>query len=384
MKLRILYTLAIGVMLTAIGCDRSEPPTGFDQNTTIKPVPTLDYNVAPGRYIVVFNDNVSSARAMETATDMATDHAAKVDFVYANAINGFAGEMSEEQANRLRMDPRVKFVEPDHFISLPKTKVAPAVSTLAQTTPWGVTFVGGIITGVTPHTVYVIDTGLDLAHPELNISLNKSRNFVGRGKNSPQDGNGHGTHVGGTIGAKNNTSGVVGVAPGALLVAIRVLDNNGSGYYSEIIAGLNYVTSIAQAGEVANMSFGGPPSSALDAAVKALANKGVYISLAAGNSGVDASTTSPARVNHANVYTVSAISASGCLTSWSNYGSSTVDYAAPGLNILSTWRNKSYATISGTSMAAPHVAGLLALGMLSSAGAACSDPDGVADPLAHR
>lgn len=386
MRTRKLLLLVAGMIMLSLGCDQSsDVPTAANQNPTVKPVPSLDNTIVPGRYIVVFNDNVTSNRAMETAADLATTHATKIDFVYNNAINGFAGEMSEAQADMLRLDPRVKFVEPDRFITLGKpSSGGSAPTTNAQTTPWGVTFVGGIITGVTPHTVYIIDTGLDLPHPELNIDVNRSRNFCSRGRNSPQDGNGHGTHCGGIVGAKNNNAGVVGVAPGALLVAVRVLDNNGGGYYSEIIAGINYVASIAQSGEVANMSFGGPGSDALDAAVKNLAGKGVKIAIAAGNSGVDAATSSPARVNHANVYTVSAVGTNGCLTSWSNYGATTVDYAAPGLNILSTWKGNSYATISGTSMAAPHVAGLLALNLLNSAGTACSDPDNTPDPLAHK
>jgi len=384
MKLRVLLTIAVGTMLLSAGCEQSTMPTTSNQNPTVKPVPALDNSVVPGRYIVVLRDDMSTNRVLETASDMAVDHAVKVDHVYTHALHGFAGEMSDAQAHLLKRDPRVLYVEPDHWITLPRPKVAPAVTTQAQTLPWGVSFVGGIITGVVPHTVYIIDTGLDLTHPELNIDRNRSRNFVMRGKNTPNDGNGHGTHCGGIVGAKNNTTGVVGVAPNALLVAIRVLDNNGSGYYSEIIAGLNYVASIAQSGEVANMSLGGPPSASLDAAVKALAAKGVYIAIAAGNSGVDAVTTSPARVNDARVFTVAAVGTNGCLTSWSNYGASTVDYAAPGLNILSTWKAGRYATVSGTSMAAPHVAGLLALGLLNSAGTACSDPDGVADPLAHR
>jgi subtilisin family serine protease len=132
------------------------------------------------------------------------------------------------------------------------------------------------------------------------------------------------------------------------------------------------------------MSLGGPGSSALDDAVRNLASQGVKVAVAAGNDGVDCSNTSPARVNATNVYTVSAIASNGCLTSWSNYGSP-VDYAAPGSSILSLWKGGGTRTISGTSMASPHVAGILLLGNIGSDGVACNDNrDATDDPIAHR
>jgi subtilisin family serine protease len=149
----------------------------------------------------------------------------------------------------------------------------------------------------TGKTAWVIDTGIDLNHADLNVDANRSRNFVTRGKDSPADGNGHGTHVAGTIGAIDNNIDVVGVAANATLVAVRVLDNSGSGYYSWVIAGVDYVASAAKSGDVANMSLGGPPSdSSRQCRIKNAAEKGIKFSIAAGNSSADAINYSPARV----------------------------------------------------------------------------------------
>jgi subtilisin family serine protease len=249
----------------------------------------------------------------------------------------------------------------------------------SQTTPWGVARVGGPIAGATG-TAWVIDTGVDLDHPDLNVDAGRSVNFVPRGKGSADDGNGHGTHVAGTIAAIDNGIDVVGVAPGAEVVSVRVLDNSGSGAYSWIIAGVDHVARNGRNGDVANMSLGGPPSQALDDAVRAAAGS-VKFTLAAGNSGDDASDYSPARVNGANIYTISAIASSNCLASFSNWGNPPVDFAEPGVGILSTKRGGGTTTLSGTSMAAPHAAGLLLVGGIRSGGSACNDPDGNADTI---
>ena len=150
----------------------------------------------------------------------------------------------------------------------------------------------------------MIDTGINLNHPDLNVDAARSRNFSNG--NSPEDGNGHGSHVAGIIGAKNNSIGVVGVSPGATLVAVRVLNNAGSGSNSDVIAGVNYVAANGQSGDVANMSLGGGVSQALDQAVVNAAATGVKFTLAAGNESDSATNHSPARANGPNVYTVSA------------------------------------------------------------------------------
>jgi subtilisin family serine protease len=180
--------------------------------------------------------------------------------------------------------------------------------------------------------------------------------------------------------------GVLGVASGASLVALRVLDKDGEGNLSYIIQALAYINTAAEPGDVVNMSVGGESGSdILDQQVKNTAARGIYFAIAAGNDNKLANLSSPARVNTQNVYTVSAIDSLDNFASFSNYGNDVVDFAAPGVRILSTWMDNKYAYASGTSMAAPHVAGLLLLRgrNITSSGVAKNDPDGTPDPIAH-
>jgi subtilisin family serine protease len=193
--------------------------------------------------------------------------------------------------------------------------------------------------------------------------------------------------VAGIIGAKNNSEGVLGVASGANLVACRVFDKNGEGTLGSIIQALSYISSNAKAGDVVNMSLGeDEPSNILDEQVKNIAAKGIFFAIAAGNDGKAAVGFSPGRVNATNIYTVSAVDSLDNFASFSNYGNDVVDYAAPGVRIPSTYLNGKYAIFSGTSMATPHVAGLLLLkgNAITSSGTAKNDPDGTPDPIAHK
>ncbi|OJJ21743.1 hypothetical protein BKI52_14675 [marine bacterium AO1-C] len=311
---------------------------------------------------------------------------------YGTALQGFTAKLSEKQAESLKNDPRVASVEPDRILSINyKVKKSNAMM-FAQSVPWGISRVGsGSGAG---KTAWVIDTGVDLDHPDLNVDVNRSVSFAGiyfwiwriGDDTNPDDGNGHGTHVAGTIAAKNNGDGVVGVAYDATVVGVKVLGSNGSGSTSDIIDGVDYVAANASAGDVANMSLGGGTSTALDNAVKNLGNQGVLVALAAGNESQNANNVSPARTNHANVVTVSAMDINDNFASFSNYGSP-VDYCAPGVSVNSTWRGGGYRSISGTSMASPHVAGLLLLKgstNLSTNGTVNGDPDGNADPIAVK
>jgi subtilisin family serine protease len=197
----------------------------------------------------------------------------------------------------------------------------------------------------------------------------------------------HGTHVAGIIGGKNNTIGVLGVASGATLVSLRVLDKEGKGTLSSTIQALAYVNTNAKAGDVVNMSFGEEGiSDALDRQVKATAAKGIYITIAAGNEGQAANLSSPGRVNATNIYTVSAVDSLGKLASFSNFGNDAVDFAAPGVRIVSTYMGGGYARMSGTSQAAPHVAGLLLLegNNLHYSATATNDPDGTPDKIVMK
>ncbi len=365
------YIFIISILLIIGGCQKSDTVVAPSNKTS--PMLKTSQNDQVGRYIVVLKDNIS--RVPDVASDIAKQNAATIGYVYSHSIKGFSAQMLQSKADALRNDSRVKYIEEDRMIILspiendgkpssgggkPKTTEPP------QVTPWGIDAIGGSHDG-TGKTVWIIDTGVDISNKDLNIDFNRSRNFVPRGQNTYNDGNGHGTHVAGTIAAINNSIDVVGVAAGATVVAVRVLDNSGSGYTSWVIAGVDYVGQNGKPGDVANMSLGGSQDSALDDAVIG-ASSVVKFAIAAGNDGAFAGNYSPADVNGANVYTVSAYGeVNGQLgnyiwASWSNYGyPNPVDYSCPGVNILSLKAGGGTTTMSGTSMATPHLAGLLLL-----------------------
>ena len=309
---------------------------------------------------------------------------ADITSTYGHALNGFAAKLTVAQADALRLDPRVKNIEQDYTIKKGKPGGGGGGGgTAPQSTPYGTTRVGGGLSAST-NTAWVIDSGVDQDHPDLNVDTARSISFLtGSPSNqSPDDQNGHGTHVAGTIGAYDNTIGSVGVAPGNLVVAVRVLDRRGSGSNSGVIAGVDYVAANGSSGDVANMSLGGGVSTALDNAVISAASTGVKFVLAAGNESDDANNHSPARANGPNIYTISAMDVNDDWAYFSNYGSS-VDYCAPGVAVFSTWKGGGYNTISGTSMAAPHAAGVLLFGNASTDGTVNGDPDGNADDIIH-
>jgi hypothetical protein len=335
-------------------------------------------------YICVFNKgSVSRGNAQAEANRAAAAGGAQLTHVYRVAIQGFAANMSAQAAEQMRAhNPKIAYCEQDQIVSLPDYQIAgkPGGGTQpAQETPWGIARVGGGGAG-TFRTAWVLDTGLDFTHPDLNVDTARSRSFLG-GTTTPVDQNGHGTHVAGTIAAYDNTIGVIGVAPGAKVVAVRVLDRRGSGSNSGVIAGVDYVAANGQAGDVANMSLTGGASLALDTAVINAALGGVRFCLAAGNNGSNANNYSPARANGANVYTISAFGIGDVWASYSNYGNPPIDYAEPGSAIKSTWLNGGYNTISGTSMATPHLAGLLLAGAVNIGGLVSGDPAAPADPI---
>ena len=375
---------------TANGSANPASPTTMDAQAAADGEWVVGQKIA-GSYICVFRPG-SVGRGAETREAARSAQAANgsVRHVYSAALQGFAVNASEQGIQRMRgANPNIAWCEQDQVagIVLPVEIAARpggggGGTPAPQSTPPGITRVGGGVSGATG-TAWVLDTGIDLDHPDLNVDVARSRNFVSR-ETSPEDLNGHGTHVAGTIAAINNTIGVVGVAAGARVAAVRVLNRRGSGSYADIIAGVDYVAANGRTGDVANMSLGGGASQALDTAVINAAGRGIVFALAAGNESTDSNTKSPARANGPNVYTVSAVDRNDVFASFSNYNNPPIDYAEPGVSILSTWLNGGYNTISGTSMATPHLAGLFLLGPVRTGGSAINDPDGRADPIGVR
>jgi subtilisin family serine protease len=350
--------------------------------------------IIEGDYIVTLKDTLTvssatasadNARIAALSKQLLDKHHVSSKFIkttFSGRKNGFLATLTKAEATALQNESAIELVEPDRIVS-----VCSCVDVIAPTSvTWSVRKTGyGNGENFQDKTVWIIDTGVDLDHPDLNVDKERSHSFIS-GQTSADDNNGHGTHVAGIIGAINNTIGVVGVASGVKLVALKVLDQLGAGTLSSVVSAVAYISQNGKAGDVVNMSLGLEGISAtLDREVKAAADKGILFAIAAGNDGKLANNFSPGRVNHANVFTVSAVDSTGKFASFSNYGNDVVDVAAYGVRIFSTYMNGRYATLSGTSMAAPHVAGLLLIkgNNIPTYGVASNDPDGVADPIAR-
>lgn len=315
---------------------------------------------ASGRYIVVLKDGVDDPG--QVAGEISRRNDAEVGFVYRNALKGFSATIPNSRVDEVRNSSQVDYVERDG-----------KMKAVAQTIPWGIdridadtssTLAGNGSGAVSNVNAYIIDTGIDSTHPDLNVV--GQVNFAG---GPDKDCNGHGTHVSGTVAARDNATDVVGVAPGAPLTGVKVLGCSGSGSTSGVIKGVDWVTANAQKPAIANMSLGGSVSTALDDAVKRSAASGVFYSLAAGNEGELACNSSPARAGTSNgITTTAATDSQNKEASWSNYGSC-VDIWAPGVSILSTKKGGGTTTMSGTSMASPHTGGAGALYLSGNTGA---------------
>jgi subtilisin family serine protease len=336
-------------------------------------------NAIPGQYIVVFksgavgtaslagtsdiagnNGNVGDddneiERNVEEAEEQARGNGASVNHHYDSVIHGFAASLSDEALNELVNNPNVAYIEADQIVTLDATQT-PATWGLDRIDQRALPLNNSYTYNYTGAGVnaYVIDTGILASHNEFGGRASVAYDAVGDGRNGV-DCNGHGTHVAGTIGGAT-----YGVAKGVTIYAVRVLDCNGSGTTSGVIAGINWVTTNHRDPAVANMSLGGGASTTLDTAVTNSINAGVTYAIAAGNSNRNACNYSPARVPAA--ITVGATTNTDSRASYSNYGKC-LDIFAPGSSITSAWigSNTATNTISGTSMATPHVAGVVAL-----------------------
>lgn len=343
----------------------------------------------PNQYIVLYKPVYESDRSIKVLN--ADDRTARLLKKYSLQQNivagrfggthsGIVARITAGEARKLATDAAVDLVEQDKIIAMGScfTVAAPTLLT------WNVRKTGfGDGTG---KTAWIVDTGIETTHPDLNVNVKRSKSFVA-GDGSVEDKNGHGTHVAGIIGARNNNIGVLGVASNASLVALKVLNDEGEGTLSSIIQALAYVNSQAKAGDVVNISLGEEEASDIfDRQVQQTAARGVYVTIAAGNDNKPAADFSPGRTNATNIYTVSAVDSVNRFATFSNFGNDVIDYAAPGVHILSTFTNRRYAYLSGTSMAAPHVAGLLLLSgsNIQTSGYALNDPDGKPDPIAMK
>lgn len=390
-KYLVLIVMALAIVI--VSCEKAEDisVTKPDQIEFI----THTETVIPGQYIIMLESSgLKSAYKSKVEADLAVlskaqkiSNVAKVNLgepkmVYSQTIEGVVVNISEKEANDLKYVDGIAGVYPDKMVALKKPGTLPS-DPPAQAVPYGITRVGGGTTYTGTHKAWIIDTGIDLDHPDLNVDVASGATYIAR-TSSPDDDNGHGSHCAGIVAAIDNEIGVVGVAAGAIVVPVKVLDRKGSGAYSVIIAGVEFVAENAEAGDVANMSLGGGVYDPIDAAVEALGEAGVLVALAAGNESDDANNHSPARANGNDLYTVSAMDVNDNFAYFSNYGNPPIDYCAPGVSILSCYKNGGYTTMSGTSMAAPHVCGLLLVtgGHLLTDGTVNGDPDGDPDPIA--
>src|SRR5438094_3325011 len=342
--------VALAFLAALAGCETLSNPAQQSPDPGNR---TAAIEAVPGQYIVVLLDNVADPATV--ANELVTAAGGSLLRVYTSAIKGFAAQLSAPAAAALEGNPLVASVEADQVMRADVTQAMDA-----NGDPWGLdridqgalplsrtyTYTG---TGAGVHA-YIIDTGIWTLQPEFG---GRANNVFDAYHATGEDCNGHGTHVAGTIGAVT-----FGVAKGVSLHGVRVLSCAGIGLNSDVIAGVDWVSANHVSPAVANMSLGGGKSSALDQAVTSLWNSGVFLAVAAGNDNVDACTESPSGAP--SVFTVAASEKTDAKASYSNWGRCVEAYG-PGSAIKSTFLAGTTMTLSGTSMATPHVVGVAAL-----------------------
>ena len=345
---RGLSSAAVLAALVLTACSDATTPTGVASVKT----DAADAQARTG-YIITFRNGVADAPGL--ARRMAAANGGEVGYIYTTAIKGFSAQLTPAAASALARNPNVEAIEVDGVVSIEATQTGAT---------WGLDRIDQAnlpLSGTYTYTrtgagvrAYIVDTGIRGTHVEFTGRMAAGFTAISD-RNGTNDCNGHGTHVAGTVGGTT-----YGVAKGVTLVPVRVLNCRGSGTNSGVIAGVDWVAAQSFRPAVANMSLGGGASTALDNAVTNAVNAGITFVVAAGNSNVDACTASPARAPSA--ITVGATTSTDARASYSNFGTC-VDIFAPGSSITSAWykSNTQTNTISGTSMASPHVAGVAAL-----------------------
>ena len=345
------YATVVAFALAFAACQDASRSvdTGPGEATTQRTGP----EVVPGQYIVVFSGPVADPASVATA--LVRGLGGTMLHVYTSAIKGFAARLPASAAGALRQNPLVASVEPDQVMRADVTQTMDA-----NGDPWGLDRIdqGALpLSGTYSYTAtaagvhaYISDTGIWTLHPEFGGRADDVYDALGV---TGEDCNGHGTHVAGTIGAAT-----YGVAKAVSLHGVRVLNCAGIGLNSDVIAGVDWVTANHASPAVANMSLGGGKSAALDQAVTNLWNSGVFLAVAAGNDNADACNASPAGAS--GVFTVAASEKTDAKASYSNWGTCVEAYG-PGSAIKSTYLAGLTMTLSGTSMATPHVTGVAAL-----------------------
>ena len=289
---------------------------------------------------------------------------------FADVLLGFSAKLSDEAVISLKSDPDVQGVYQDYKIMLgPVLSEAapPEINEVAQTITCAVNKAGGPVDGASKSNwIWILDTGIDLDHPDLNVQTNPLYAVSFIAGQAADDGHGHGTHCAGIAAAKNNNIGGAGVSAGAMVVPVKVLDNSGSGSWSALIEGLDHVAKFDNPGDVVSMSLGGygynnceNSNPSVRDAIRNLGSAGTFICMASGNDGKDAAKNFPGCINAINVYTIASIDCSNNCSGFSNLSGQVVDWVAVGQSVYSTYKNGGYATLSGTSMATPVVAGII-------------------------